>query len=148
MALRKPIVLVSGELQQLQSVDTLDAVVAEVERLTLTNGDAASHVVGDCVYISAADTAKKAKADAVGTKDAIGFATTTIANGVTGPYQTDGLLAGMSGLTAGAVYYLSAATAGLITSTAPSTLGQYVVRVGIAVSTTELLIGLERPILL
>lgn len=148
MASRKPLVLVNGEIQQLQAGDTLNAPVTEVDLVTLTNGDAGNHVIGDAVYISAADTAKKAKADAGSTSAAIGFATATITNGVTGSYQTSGVLAGLTGLTAGAIYYVSAATGGLITNTAPSTTGQYVIRVGVAISTTELNIDIERAILL
>jgi hypothetical protein len=148
MASRKPLVLVSGEIQQLQAGDTLNASVNEVDIYTATNGDAAPHAIGDVVYISAAATVKKAKADAGGTKDAIAIAAAAITNATTGPYQTDGILGGLSALTPGAVYYLSPATAGLITATAPTTAGQYVVRIGIAVSATELDIKIERPILL
>jgi len=79
---------------------------------------------------------------------AIAVATATITNGTTGVYQIAGVLAGLSGLTAGSVYYLSQTTAGAMTTTAPSTVGQYVVRLGIAISTTEFLIRIERPILL
>jgi hypothetical protein len=148
MSARKPLVLVSGEIQQLQSGDTLSGPVAEVGLIALTNGDAGAHAIGDAVYISAADTAKKAKADASGTKDVFGVAIGTISGAAVGNYQTDGVLAGLSGLTAGAIYYLSAATAGLLTVTPPSSVGQYVVRVGIAISTTELDINIERSILL
>lgn len=148
MALRKPLVLNSGQIQQIQSGDTLDATVSETEGQTYTNDDVGSHVLGEFVYIDAADGVKKAKADASGTAKAIAAATATITTGTTGVYQTSGTLAGLTGLTAGAPYYLSAATAGAITSTAPSTLGQYVQRVGLATSTTELLINIEPPILL
>ena len=148
MAARKPLVLVSGGYQQLQSGDTLDASVTETEVQVWTNDDAGNHVIGDVVYIDAADGVKKAKADASGTTKAIAFATATISNGTTGAYKTSGTLAGLTGLTAGATYYLSAATAGAMTATAPSTLGQYVVRLGIAVSTTEFYIDIEPAILL
>jgi hypothetical protein len=148
MAARKPLVLNSGEIQQLQSGDTLSAPISEVAVITLTNGDAGNHVLGNVVYISAADTAKTAKADASGTTNALAFATATITNGTTGAYQTDGILSGLTGLTAGAVYYLSDSTTGAMTSTAPSTLGHYVVRLGTALSTTELEIRIERAILL
>jgi hypothetical protein len=147
-ATRKALVLVGGEIQQLQSGDSLQGPVTEIEQVQWTNGDAGNHVIGDVVYISAADTARKAKADAAGTKDAIAFATATISNGAVGGYQTSGVLAGLTGLTAGAIYYLSAATAGAMTTTAPSTVGQYVVRLGIAISTTEFEIDIERSILL
>jgi hypothetical protein len=148
MAARKPLVLVCGEIQQLQSGDTLNAQVAEIETLSLTNGDAGSHALGDIVYISAADTVKKAKADAGATKDAFAVAMGAISNGASGSYQTSGVIAGLSGLTAGAVYYLSAATSGAMTTTPPSSAGQYVVRLGIAISTTEFELDIERPILL
>jgi len=148
MAVRKPLVLVGGSIQQLQSGDTLSGPVAEVALIVLTNDDAGNHVLGDVVYIDAADGVKKAKADASATAKAFAFATATITNGTTGNYQTDGILAGLTGLTAGAVYYLSAATAGLMTSTAPSTLGQYVTRLGRAISTTEFEIAIQPEILL
>lgn len=148
MALRKPLVLVGGEIQQLQSGDSLSGPFTEVDTVVLTNGDATSHALGDIVYISAADTGKKAKADAAGTKDAIAIAMGAITNGTTGSYQTGGILTGLTGLTANTPYYLSAATAGLLTATPPSAVGQYVVRIGLAISTTELMINIERPILL
>lgn len=149
MALRKPLVLsASGQIQQLQSGDTLDATISEIEGQVLTNGDAGNHVLGEAVYLSAADTARKAQANAAGTARTVAFATATIVNATTGVYQTSGALGGFAGLTAGAVYYLSAATPGAITVTAPSTLGQYVQEVGVALSTTELLINIRTPILL
>ncbi len=148
MALRKPLVLASGEIQQIQSGDTLDAVVQETEQQVYTNDDVGSHVLGDVVYCDAADGVKKAKADAIGTSKAIALATATVTTGTTGTYQNSGTLAGLAGLTAGAVYYLSAATAGLLTATPPSSLGQYVVKIGIATSTTELFIQIEPRILL
>jgi hypothetical protein len=146
--IRKALVLVGGEIQQLQSGDTLSGPIAEVGIIALTNGDSGAHAIGDVVYISAADTVKKAKADASGTTNAFALATGAISNGAVGSYQSDGILAGLSGLTAGSVYYLSDATAGATTVTAPSTTGHYVVRIGIAVSTTELDISIERAILL
>jgi hypothetical protein len=148
MAIRKALVLVGGEIQQLQSGDTLAGPIAETEIQQWTNGDAGSHALGDVVYISAADTVKKAQANAAGTKEAIAFATGTVANGAVGGYQSAGLLAGLTGLTAGTIYYLDSASPGGKVTTAPSTAGQYVVRLGIAVSTTEFLIDIRRPILL
>jgi len=148
MALRKPLVLNAGEIQQLQAGDTLDAVVTETEQQLFTNGDAGAHALGDAVYISAADTVKKAQANAATTKEFIAFATGAISNGAVGTYQTDGSLAGLAGLTPGAVYYLSPTTPGQMTTTAPSTVGQYVVRLGIANSATEFTIEKSRPILL
>jgi hypothetical protein len=116
--------------------------------VTLTNGDVVSHALGNIVYISAANTAKLAKANASGTKDAMAIATVAITPAATGAYQLAGVITGLTGLTAGAVYYLSATTAGAMTTTAPTTIGQYVVRLGIAISTTDFLFDTERPILL
>ena len=53
-----------------------------------------------------------------------------------------------SGLDAGDEYYLSAASAGGIVKTPPSSAGQYVTRVGEAVNTAQLVIRIEPPMLL
>lgn len=150
MAARLPLVLVNGAPQQLQPGDFLTGASGSAPQAAWTNGDAGSHVLGDVVYVSAADTVKKAKADAAATASpgAIALATATIANGAVGQYQTGGILAGLAGLTAGAVYYLSAATAGLMTTVAPSTPGQYVQELGVAISTTEFLFRPRTSILL
>lgn len=148
MAVRKPLVLNAGEIQQLQAGDTLGGPVAEVDLISLTNSDAASTAIGDVMYIFGADSVKKAKADASATAAAYYFATAVITAASTGNFQSAGVLAGMSGLTPGATYYLSAATSGLMTVTPPSTVGQYVVRLGKALSTTEFEIRVEREILL
>lgn len=147
MATRKALVLIGGEPGELPVGDTLAGPVAEVNLIGLTNGDSGAHVLGDVVYISAADTVRKARADAVGTKDAFALAAQGVNAAAVGNYQTDGVLGGMTGLTPGAVYYLSPTTAGAITTTAPSASGQYVVRIGIAVSATEMAIDIQRPML-
>jgi hypothetical protein len=160
MALRKPLVQVGGQLQQLQSTDTLDAPQSGGDVVSQTNDEAGAIVIGTPVYNDANDGVKKAKADASGTKDVIGLVRdTSITNGVAGAIQTSGIIAATTGqwdtalgtsggLTKGTRYYLSATTAGLGTSTAPSTVGQYVVELGLAISTTELLLSPFRPILL
>ena len=53
-----------------------------------------------------------------------------------------------SGLNAGDLHFLSPTTAGAITTTAPSSAGQAVVRVGESVTATEFAIQPEPPILL
>ena len=53
-----------------------------------------------------------------------------------------------SGLNTGDQYFLSAASAGAIVETPPSTAGQYVTRVGEAGSTGQFIVNAERPILL
>lgn len=76
----------------------------------------------DLVYRTASGTYAKAKADADATSEVVGIVSAVAdANNFTlnpGPRVT-----GLSGLTDGTVYFLSDATAGLLTATAPTTLG-------------------------
>jgi len=156
MALRKPLCLVSGQIQQLQSGDTLDAAIIETESITLANGESSDAItIGMPVYISAADTVKKAKADAAGTATVFAICkAASIAATFTGEFFTSGQLAssnwtavtGGATLTAGSVYYLSNATAGQLTATAIGT--GLIVEVGQAINTTTMQIKIKRPILL
>ena len=160
MALRKPLVLNAGQLQQLQAGDTLDAPQASGDQVVLTNDESGAIVIGAPVYVDANDGVKKAQANASATTQVMGLvAATTIAAAASGPVTMSGVLtattaqwdvvAGTSGgLTRNTKYWLSAATAGNITATAPSAAGQYVVYVGLALSTTELLINIRDDILL
>ena len=156
MAAQKPLVIISGQIQQLPAGDTLSAASAEVDVITLTAG--ATVVKGCPVYISGAGAFNKANAAASGTAKVIGFAAAGISSAASGSIQTDGILACTTGewdavagttggLAAGTEYYL-AATAGLISSTAPSGSGNYVVKVGTAISTTELEISIGDSVLL
>ena len=156
MAVKKPVVVGSdGRLQQLQAGDSIGSI--ETGQITLTAD--ATLIAGNVVYSNAAAHVTKAQANASGTTTAIGMATTAITSGVAGTIQTDGVLtlttgqwdalAGTSGgLAFGTTYFLSTGTAGLITSTAPSTVGQYIVIVGVALSTTDLKLRLGEPLLL
>ena len=153
MALRKPLVIVSGQIQQLQAADTLDAVQSGGDAVTQTNDEVGAIVIGTPVYNDANNGVKKAKADAAGTSGVIGLVRdTSISAAATGAIQVGGVLTATTGqwdtafgttggLTRGVRYFLSAATAGLGTATAPSTTGQYVVYLGIALSTTDLLLA-------
>lgn len=150
MALKKPLVQTNGQIEQLQSGDY----ISSVDLPQLTNGNAGSIPIGTPVYSSANDTVDKAKGDAVGTCNVIGLvAETSIAAAAVGGIQMDGILAATTGqwdavagttggLTKDVFYYLSAATPGLLTSTAPSVAGQFIVCVGIAISTTEMKINI------
>lgn len=62
--------------------------------------------------------------------------------------EWDAVTGDSGGLTAGARYFLSAATTGKMSVTPPSTDGQYIVRVGWALSTTEFQIDIEPSVLL
>src|SRR5438477_12180188 len=159
MALRKPIVINAGQLQQLQSVDTLDAVQSGGDAVVQTNDEVGAIVIGAPVYNDANDGVKKAKADASSTAYVLGLVRdTSITNGVAGAIQLSGVLTATTGqwdavfgttggLTKGTDYYLSAATAGIGTATAPTVTGQYVVYLGRALSTTELTVDIGRRLL-
>lgn len=160
MTLRSPLVLNNGQIQQLQAGDTLNASVSGGENYVLTNNETGSVVICTAVYLQANDAFKKAVATASGTSRSIGLvADASIANGVAGNVKLNGVLSASTaqwdavastsgGLTSGTIYYLSAATAGFITATPPGSVGQYVQEVGLALSTTELLLLSRDPILL
>jgi hypothetical protein len=146
VASRKPLVEVSGEITELPVGDTLNAPVDEVDIHSLTNGDGTAHTLGEVVYISAASTVKRAKADAAGTSLAIGFAYETVGAGAAGFYILEGVLGGLSGLTPGVRYFLSAITAGAMTTTAPSAAGHRVLELGVPLSATEFQIRIQLTI--
>lgn len=160
MAQRKPLVMVAGQVQQLQSGDTLDAVVTEVDIVSRTNSNASPIVIGAPVYPDGNGSVDLAQANASGTVEVLGLVQeTSIAASASGYIQTDGILVATTGqwdaitgltggLVAGDVYWLDAATAGKLTSTAPTSAGQYVVRVGKGLSTTEMEISISQPVLL
>jgi hypothetical protein len=158
MSLRKPLVLVSGQVQQLQSGDTLDAVINNALGEVFTNGEVSTAITaGMAVYLFSADSVKRAEANAAGTARAIALCKdASIAAGSSGEFYVWGELSltdwtavvGATTLTAGSVYYLDPATPGKLTATAPSTVGQLVVEVGLAVDTATLLIDIKSPVLL
>jgi hypothetical protein len=104
---------------------------------------------GEALYLRSSD-GLAGKATASGTLDqayVAGFADTSKNVGETVKILVTGIEA-ISGLDAGDHYFLSAGTPGSITTIPPNTAGQYVVRVGEAVSSSEFSIQLEPPILL
>ncbi len=160
MATRKVLVMTTGQIEQLQSGDTISADVAEVDLIEMDNGNAGTITICQAVYVDGVDSVDEAKADAAATMDVVGLVKdVTIAAAANGMIQTDGILVATTGqwdavtgdtggLTAGTVYYLDASTAGSITSTAPTTVSQYVVQLGRAISTTDMEISISDPILL
>lgn len=157
MAIRKPLVLVGGQLQQLQSGDTI---ADQDTEFSLINHESTAVVCGSAVYIDAAGGFKKAQANATATSDVIGLVASapSIANGVSGSVCVQDMLTltttqwdAVTGQTGGLVpgkYYLDPATAGKITNTPPSTVGQLVVEIGRAVSTTDFKVEIKASILL
>jgi hypothetical protein len=157
MAIRKPLVIVNGQIEQLQSGDSI---ADQDTEFNLVNHEATAVVCGAPVYIDAAGGFKKAQANATSTADAIGLVAQTpnIANGASGAVcvqdiltlttaQWDAVTGQTGGLTVGK-YYLDPATAGKMTPTAPTTVGQLVVELGRAMSTTDLKVEIQASVLL
>lgn len=132
------------------NVETLATFTDGIEATIIVEGVAGSNLTaGDIVYVSASNTFSRAQANAAGPSEAIGIVTATVLSGavvrvqVAGEVQITGW-----GLTAGSWYYLSATVAGGKTVTAPSTVGQYVVRIGRAVTSERLALCIDPGILL
>lgn len=114
----------------------------------------ATVALGAPLYLTGAGHVDLAQANASGTTQVVGLANEAGTPTVSVDYITEGKItksdwsgvAGTATLTVGAIYYLSATTAGRITTTAPTTGGQYVVKVGRATSATVLDVEIESPI--
>ena len=160
MAARKPLVIISGQTQQLPAGDTLDAATTSPVELSLTNADSVTVPIGTPIYISGSAAFQRARANAGATTRVAGLvATTSIAASASGVVAMSGPLVATSaqwdtvtgqtgGLTAGAAYFLDAATAGKLTTVVPSTSGQYVASVGTAIDTVTMMISVDPTILL
>jgi hypothetical protein len=156
--LRSILAWIAPFLSQVGPTDTVLAYGANMVKPT--NNNAGSLVIGAPVYAVSAGNVDKAEANAQSTSEVVGLvADTSIATTVAGNVQTSGVVtatttqwdavAGTSGgLAANTVYFLSPSTPGQITATAPSTVGQLVVRIGKALSTTQLELAIGPPILL
>ncbi len=114
---------------------------AQSVRNTYTAG-AGGIAARDFVYVSAADTVLKADASAESTARVIGCAQAAITAAASGLIQSEGLITGFTGLTAGARQYLSE-TAGEMTETPPTAANAVVFQVGFAKSTTVLHMQLQ-----
>ena len=159
MALKIPLVLTSGQIQQLQAGDSLNASCNEIDVVEMTNSNAGAVVICSPVYVDGAGTFDKAQADASATTEILGLVAEPTSIGIagSGSIQTDGILTAttgewdavtgdVGGLTAGSVYYVDPDTAGMLTTTAPSAAGDFVIRVGVALSTLDLDITVTPPI--
>ena len=104
---------------------------------------------GDAIYSRASD-GKVGKAVANGTLDqatVAGFAETTKTAGQPVRVIVSGqVVAGTQTLDAGDLFFLSAASAGSITKTPPTTSGHFLTFVGEAANTSELIVRIKRPI--
>lgn len=157
MANIKPTVMdaTTGLLRNIQAGETIESTYLGSDLTQLTNENAGAIVIGTPVYSSDAGKCDKAKADAEATTSVIGLvndvtvATTDpafikekgILTATTG--QWDAVAGTTGGLAHGVRYFLSAATAGLLTATPPAT--GYIVLVGIALSATQLKLEIGSP---
>lgn len=154
MAKKKPLVLTGGQIEQLQAGDRIDL----RNSVNRTNDDGVNPIpICTPVYAVSGTNVDKAQANAQSTIRIKGLAAETIAAAGSGEIMVDGILEATTGewdtvtgetggLTPGANYFLDAATAGMLTQTAPSSAGEFVVRVGHALSTTEFEIEMQQPI--
>ena len=113
------------------------------DAITATAGEALA--AGDFVYISGTGTVLKADATAIA-KQTRGYVLSAVANGASATVYFDESNTAVSGLTAGATYYL-AATAGQVTTTPTTTTGQIVQEVGFAISATQLHVNIQEPVI-
>jgi hypothetical protein len=116
----------------------------------LVNDNAGAVVICEPVYIKTNGHIDLAKADAATITEAIGLvADTSIASNGSGNILLDGIMTATTaqwdavtnetgGLTPGATYFLSPDVAGDLTATAPDADGDYVVIIGLALSSTQL----------
>jgi len=154
MAVKKPLVITNGQIEQLQAGDTIE----HPGILNRTYTSAA--VIGQAVYVDGAGSVDLAQADAAATKDVLGLCfDTSVAAAASGGVITTGILTAttgqwdavtgqVGGLTAGAKYWLDETTPGSLTPTAPTVVGDYVAPVGKALSTTEFEVDVDHTILL
>ena len=154
MAVKKPLVLTNGEIEQLQSGDSID-VQPDSFQATFTS----TVIAGEPVYVDGGSSVDQAQANAAGTSDAIGLAPAAVTAAATGSVvfngtvtlstaEWDAVAGTTGGLTAGAKYYLSDATAGRLVEqgSIPTVAGRYVVEIGEAFDTTDLIVQIRRRI--
>ena len=155
MATKIALTMYDGEIGQLKAGDTLDITASNNQIFSATNSNIAAITIGQPVYIQGANTVDLALADAKATSGVIGLVSdASIDSSAVGTILTDGILTstdwtavvGEATLTVGSVYFLSDVIAGTLTTTAPTTTGSFVTRVGTAISTTTLEVTISRPI--
>lgn len=123
----------------------------------LTNASGGLVSAGSPVYSSAAGAFSLAKGDTMAHALCIGLVQVDIPNGISGTVQFTGPLTlttaqwdartgGSGGLAFGTKYYVDPATAGMLTTIAPSTVGQFLTLVGVGISPTQMKLQLEMPI--
>lgn len=142
----------AGKIVALDSTGRLDNSVMPVGVGADTATIAASEALaaGDFVNIwNDAGTAKVRKADAsTSGKEANGFVLSAVTSGNNATVYFEGSNTQLSGLTPGTIYFLSDATPGGVTTTAPSGTGKIVQKVGRSTSATTINFEPSDPIVL
>lgn len=131
--------MIVGGTSSTPSSSTVTASITAGENLT----------ANDAVYVSigAGDGGRTAgsvyKLDATNSNrmEFIGFVTQTVLSGAAATVQLVGELSGFTGLTTGQPVYASITTPGATQNTAPTTAGQWVIQLGLAISATKLAIN-------
>lgn len=111
---------------------------------TIDRINQASHgfVVGDILYLNGT-TYTKAIATAANTAEVVGMVSRVV-DSSTFELTISGEVTGLTGLTAGEAYFLSPSSAGTMTITEPTTIGQISLPLGVASSTTSFYVTLKR----
>jgi len=141
----------AGKIPALDGSGKLDISTMPVGIAADTKSIAASEnlAAGDLVNLwNDAGTIKARKADASNGRRANGFVLNAVTSGNNATVYFEGTITGLSSLTPGAVMFLSGSSAGTATATAPSTSGQIVQEIGVAISATEISFEPQRPVTL
>lgn len=151
MAIKKPLVITAGTVEQLQPGDRID-----LER-TVTKTANGALPLATPVYFQLGGKAAPAQADnafktrvrglvlfAAADTDPVEVQVDGIFEATTGDW--DAVTGQTGGLTEGETYYVDPDTPGKLTITAPTAWGDYVAPVGNALSSTELDIEIGAPI--
>jgi hypothetical protein len=160
MPLRKPIVLIGADQYQIPAGDTLNAVALAIGA-ELVNNSASNQIICTpiCPGIGAGSGGfQPARANAIGTSRVLGLISALqIGPGASGNCLQVGLLtasiaqwnaitSGNAGLIPGAEYFLSAVLAARLTTIPPDRSGDFVVRIGQALTPTLLFVNPHPPI--
>jgi hypothetical protein len=139
----------AGKIPALDSSGRLDPSIMPVgtgsESVTIQASE--NLTAGDFVNIHDSGGSRVRKADASNpAKRAHGYVINNVTSGNTATVYYGNVNTAVTSLTPGVIYYLSGATPGAITATAPTTAGHIVQELGVSRNDTELITEIQRPI--
>ena len=151
MAIRKPLVLNGGHIEQLQAGDRLAPVPNDTQ---LINGETDLIQAGQPIVID--DTGNAKYTIATNGKGVIAFCVIDVVSAEPGVFQVDGILSLTTeqwdnitgengGLRPGKIYFLDDSAVSKMTRTAPTATGHYIVRLGTAINKTDFTISIGIP---